>query len=415
MVKLLSACLLVVLSASAIADLVRTIADSVTLHKIDDSDCFEVPVSLEHKEHIIDIAALGLSVGTCSSNGFSTEVPGGSVALQVPFLKEPLTLTRMTRSSWELAKIKAQAYFAPVVNLMLPRPAMQKPQQLPRPVMQKPQQLDLPVNVQQFVVPRLPVKLDLGGIVKQPQHGSEEPDPPNDRISVPTVSSLDLDAFLGRWYQMYSSISSTILTFGTVEQEDVCVSADYSLNQDGETIDVLNQGINKDGTITQIRGQARATNQPGRRKLSFKSFLRGDRTKTPPDFEGDYWIHKLGPKVNGVYSYVVLGGPVNPKLGLDQTQLFVLARDPTTWSMKFDEQVKTWLREKGFSWWWNEPRRTGSLGSWRWLPFPKFRQSDGSRGEFGQNDCAELKELAPPVDGRMDPRLPGMSGRVALV
>ena len=30
-------------------------------------------------------------------------------------------------------------------------------------------------------------------------------------VGIDTVTSLDLDAFLGRWYQMYGSISSTLL------------------------------------------------------------------------------------------------------------------------------------------------------------------------------------------------------------
>lgn len=220
-----------------------------------------------------------------------------------------------------------------------------------------------------------------------------------------TVSSLDLQAFLGRWYQMYGSISSIILTFGNAGPQDLCTSADYTLNQDGTTIDVLNQGIRLDRRITKIWGQAKATNAPGQRKLRFSKFIRGNETVQPPDFEGDYWIYKLGPITNGKYAYAVVGGPAAPKLGLDKTQLFVLARDPATFLKDYDDDVLEWLYKNSFSWWWNKPRATGSIGRWRWFPYPSFSGGDGSRGEYGQDGCAKVAELTAPLDNSVDPRV----------
>lgn len=223
-------------------------------------------------------------------------------------------------------------------------------------------------------------------------------------LKIDTVSELDLQAFLGRWYQMYGSISSTILTFGNAGPQDLCTSADYSLSEDGSTIDVMNQGIRPDGRVTKIWGKAVATEKPGQRKLSFSKFLRGDQTIAPPDFEGDYWVYKLGPKVDDKYAYAIVGGPLSPKLGLDKTQLFVLARHPGDFVEKYDAEVHEWLHENSFSWWWNKPRATGSIGKWRWFPFPSFAAGDHERGDFGQDGCALVKELTPPVDAT-DPRV----------
>lgn len=221
-------------------------------------------------------------------------------------------------------------------------------------------------------------------------------------LKIDTVSSLDLQAFLGRWYQMYGSVSSTILTFGNAGPQEFCTSADYSLNEDGSTIDVMNQGIRPDGRVTKIWGKAVATDEPGKRKLSFSKSLRGNQTIAPLDFKGNYWVYKLGPKVDDKYAYAIVGG--RPVWGLVKTQLFVLARHPGDFVDEYDTEVHKWLHKNSFSWWWNKPRATGSIGKWRWFPFPGFTKGNHARGDFGQNGCALVEELTPPVD-TIDPRV----------
>jgi len=219
-----------------------------------------------------------------------------------------------------------------------------------------------------------------------------------------TVTELQTEAFLGRWYQMYGSISSTILTFGNAGPHDLCTSTDYSLNADGTTIDVLNQGIRLDGRVTKIWGQAKATEAVGQKKLSFQKFLRGNETISPPDFEGDYWVYRLGPIVNGKYEWAVVGSPATLSWLFDAGQLFVLARDPAVFLEKYDDEVHEWLHANSFDWWWNRKRATGSVGKWRWFPYPWWGDGDGSRGAFGHDGCATVQELTPPLDSSVDPR-----------
>lgn len=229
-----------------------------------------------------------------------------------------------------------------------------------------------------------------------------------------TMSSFRIDtvepqlqSFLGRWYQMYGSISSTLLTFGNAGPQDALVSADYSLADDGRTIAVMNQSVRKDGFVTKIWGEATPTEAAGQKKLRFSKFIRGEKELKPPDFEGDYWIYKLGPIVDGKYAYAIVGGPALPCWGLDRTQLFVLARDPSGFKDAFDAEVLAWLCSNGFTAWWNKPRKTGSVGDFQLLPFPKFMDSDGKYGEFGQTMQKEVADLSPPCDGSKDPRLIG--------
>ena len=201
------------------------------------------------------------------------------------------------------------------------------------------------------------------------------------------------------------------MTFGNSGPQDTCVSADYTLDNDGSTIRVLNQGLRgSDGVVTKIWGTATATDRPGQRKLRFDKFLRGEEEIKPPDFEGDYWIYHLGPAVAAAegaearYAYAIVGGPAKPSWGWDRTQLFVLARDPTTFKEKYDPEVRKWTEANGFDHWWNRPRATGSLGKFRWFPYPKFTEGDSRRGEFGQEGCAACEGLEPPCDGGEDPR-----------
>jgi len=158
--------------------------------------------------------------------------------------------------------------------------------------------------------------------------------------SMDTVNSLDVDFFLGRWFQVFGSISSRMELLGNAG-----MVSDYSLNEDGSTINILNRNVQPGGQRSQIIGTLKSTNFPGRWKISLNKLMvsGSPRSLDLPDFEGDYWIYKLGPKRNNQYDYVVLGGPAVPKIGLAQNQVFVLARDPQYFTYKYGDEVRGWL------------------------------------------------------------------------
>ena len=109
---------------------------------------------------------------------------------------------------------------------------------------------------------------------------------PMDTIDNHTVQSLDLNRFMGRWYE----IARYDHRF---EKEMTHVSATYSLREDGK-IEVLNEGW-KDGELKQIKGKAKQPdpNDPGKLKVSF--FLW---------FYADYYMMELD-REN--YRYAVVG------------------------------------------------------------------------------------------------------------
>mmetsp|Transcript_87165 Transcript_87165/g.154342 ORF Transcript_87165/g.154342 Transcript_87165/m.154342 type:complete len:273 (-) Transcript_87165:84-902(-) len=234
----------------------------------------------------------------------------------------------------------------------------------------------------------------------------------------PVIPDLNVNAFLGRWYQVYGSVSSSFLTFGNAGPQDTCTTADYVLDTDGKTINVLNQGIRPDGVVTKIWGAVSPVEgKPGKNVLTFDKFMRGDEDIDPPKFKGDYWIYHLGPELGvdppmkighveqeDMYAYAIVGAPLAPSLSLDRTQLFVLARDVGEFAKRYDSEVREWLEANKFNYWWNRPRRTGSVGALHWKPFPHFEEPNTTRGTWGHKSCADVEGLLPPVDGYPDPR-----------
>ncbi len=101
---------------------------------------------------------------------------------------------------------------------------------------------------------------------------------PNAMIDTSTVSKVDLNRYMGTWYE--------IARFPHSFEKDLAgVTATYTLRDDGR-IDVLNQGYqnNLDGKLKKAKGKAKMPDpeKPGRLKVSFFLF-----------FYGDYYILEL--------------------------------------------------------------------------------------------------------------------------
>lgn len=120
-----------------------------------------------------------------------------------------------------------------------------------------------------------------------------------------TVSSVDLDRYLGSWYEIAKFDHS-------FERGLEYAMAKYTLRSDGK-IDVLNTGI-KDGRAKDAKGIAKTTAVPGLLRVSFFG-----------PFFGDYRIMMLDEN----YQYVLVGGS-NHKF------LWILSRTP-----QLDDAVKT--------------------------------------------------------------------------
>ena len=135
---------------------------------------------------------------------------------------------------------------------------------------------------------------------------------------VTTVASVDLDRYIGRWYE--------VARFPNRFQDDCLgdVRATYTKRPDGR-IDVVNECREADGTNV-ARGVARVEDERTRARLkvrfapAFLSFL--------PMVWGDYWIIGLADD----YSWATVGSP-------DRKYLWILSRSPQLNDAAYAEAV----------------------------------------------------------------------------
>ena len=112
-----------------------------------------------------------------------------------------------------------------------------------------------------------------------------------------TVKELDMERFLGRWYE--------IARFDhRFERNMEYTEAEYSMRDDGN-IDVMNTGI-KNGKLKTAKGRAKKTDNPAMLRVSFFR-----------PFYTDYRVMML----DSAYQYALIGSG-------DSDYLWILARQP---------------------------------------------------------------------------------------
>lgn len=141
------------------------------------------------------------------------------------------------------------------------------------------------------------------------------------------VNELDVNKYLGDWYQIYGAPTNVIFQgYGT------CLTAQYGLLENGD-VSVLNSQINADNQLEQISGYAYYTNTSEPGKLTVH--LEGVPVDAP------YWVVKLGEVVNEQYQYSIISVPSG-------ISLWVLTRDIDDFYNKYDEEVKDYLDDNNF-------------------------------------------------------------------
>jgi apolipoprotein D and lipocalin family protein len=124
---------------------------------------------------------------------------------------------------------------------------------------------------------------------------------------VTTVPHVDLNRYLGRWYEICR------LPLKWEDEDATDITATYSLNENGK-VRVDNRCFDDDGEAEQSIGEATPVDDTNSRlKVTFlPEFIRWI-----PFTDGDYWIIKLDPD----YRVALVGSP-------DRKNLWLLARDP---------------------------------------------------------------------------------------
>ena len=127
--------------------------------------------------------------------------------------------------------------------------------------------------------------------------------------SLSTVSELDLNRYMGTWYEIARFPHS-------FEKDLQCVSATYSLREDGK-VTVYNRGYStKKKVFKDITGKAFVPDpsKPGEIKVSFFG-----------PFAGDYFVMDIDTS----YSTVLVGSP-------SRNYLWLLARDTTMETQRYN-------------------------------------------------------------------------------
>ena len=134
-------------------------------------------------------------------------------------------------------------------------------------------------------------------------------------INTPDIT-LDLNRYLGKWYQI--AALPQVFSFNAS-----CVTAEYSLNADG-SIKVLNKQITENGTPSEITGRATVEPNSGNTKLRVGFF--GQQPTA-----SNYWIVEIADD----YSYSVVSDPT-------KTTWWILSRTPQMDEAKVQEIINRW-------------------------------------------------------------------------
>ena len=131
--------------------------------------------------------------------------------------------------------------------------------------------------------------------------------------SVPQpAKSVDLQRYLGRWYEIARYEQS-------FQKGCEGVTADYSLRSDG-TIDVVNRCRKPDGKTDEARGRAKVVDRVTNAKLKVSFF---------GPFYGAYWVLDHADD----YSWSIVGEPSG-------RYLWILAREPRPSGAKVDQLIE---------------------------------------------------------------------------
>lgn len=146
------------------------------------------------------------------------------------------------------------------------------------------------------------------------------------------VTELELDSFVGRWYQMYSSL----IPISTYEKDLVCIGADYTaVNSTAFTLTNFGRVGTPNGAQQKLSGTAVLpdVSEVGKWVVEIET---GSTKK-----QGQFWVLHLGPKIAGKYDWSV----VSDSKGIN---MFVLSRDPDVFRTDYDNEVTKLLTKDGF-------------------------------------------------------------------
>jgi lipocalin len=117
------------------------------------------------------------------------------------------------------------------------------------------------------------------------------------------IDSLDVMAYMGRWFQMYTSAGFILIELG-----GRCTTADYELRDDGK-VALINQSRPwlVPQPLARTYGFAVQSNEfEGAFSVTQQYLKEGDPDDAEFEAPGNYWILGIGPIVDGEYQCINL-------------------------------------------------------------------------------------------------------------
>lgn len=184
-----------------------------------------------------------------------------------------------------------------------------------------------------------------------------------------SVVSLDLNAFAGRWYQMYASM----IPNKTYERSGMCVTADYSfVRSTPHALYVRNTMTTNtpDSAFTSVRALALHRHSVSTQQGLFQFLMGEDEVYTKADAShdfntcvGNYRVVALGKmsKQTGKYAWAVVSTPF-------KSSLFIIARNVKEFQDEHARDVLSLVEGMGFNKKINSPRETYQGDDCQYVP-----------------------------------------------
>ena len=170
------------------------------------------------------------------------------------------------------------------------------------------------------------------------------------------ITTLDVDAYLGRWYQTHTTLGFIFLELG-----GLCTTADYGATSDAK-ISVINQS--RPWLVPQFLARTTGFVVQSSDATKQGAFTVSQQYLFAPDpnvvFEapGNYWIIGLGPIVDGEYQWAAVSTP-------NKSNSWILARDVDDFYDKYvDDALAVYSDFGGYDGFFNSLIPTGHFLCW---------------------------------------------------
>ena len=168
------------------------------------------------------------------------------------------------------------------------------------------------------------------------------------RKKVLPVDRVDIESYVGKWYQVYTSLSP-LLTFELGGRNATAV---YTKTSQPDVLAILNRNEPSYLPAQEIRGWARASgSRPGVFHVTLGAGAATDAADAVFRAPGNYWIVALGPKEGNLYQWSVVTNST-------KSQIYILCRNAQVFKEYYEKDVLKLTEQMGFTSTWNRPRAT---------------------------------------------------------